>query len=176
MSHDPTLIRRVCEDLEKDYDPSLYEYVIERPVLEGRMFPDVATIERSSGMFQCVVEIGYTRPEKVTAYREQLKIPDVRWYCPQGTLHARWQQEPHADTARTRIPGKEWYISDWLRLAGYPMSKATLYERIRNGDLAVRKDGRSTIILTSPRDYLQSLPKGLSPGFNRGRGRPRKRK
>jgi hypothetical protein len=157
MSHDPTLIRRICEDLEKDYDPSLYEYVIERPILKSRMFPDVATIERSSGIFQCVVEIGYTRPEKVTAYREQLKIPDVRWYCLQGILHVRWQQEPHADTARTRIPSKEWYISEWQQLArqsGHTFSRSILNEQIRNGNIDARKDGHTTIILTPPNNFL----------------------
>jgi len=34
------------------------------------------------------VEIGYTRPEKLTTYRQKLKIPDVRWYDKQGKLHA----------------------------------------------------------------------------------------
>lgn len=36
-----------------------------------------------------MVEIGNTRPEKLTAYRDDLKIPDVRWYDKQGRLHVK---------------------------------------------------------------------------------------
>jgi hypothetical protein len=52
------------------------------------MFPDILVIHRASRKRQCAVEIGYTRPEKLTAYRTKLKIPDVRWYDKQGKLHA----------------------------------------------------------------------------------------
>lgn len=33
------------------------------------MFPDVTILGKTSGKTECVVEIGYTRPEKLTAYR-----------------------------------------------------------------------------------------------------------
>jgi hypothetical protein len=87
LSHDPTLIRGICDLLEREYSPALYDYVIEKPILGTRMFPDIAIVKKSSKKIVCVVEIGYTRPEKLTAYRRELKIPDVRWYDKQGVLH-----------------------------------------------------------------------------------------
>jgi hypothetical protein len=69
-----------------------------------------------------------------------------------------------------------WRIGDWLREAGNPISRPTLYDRIRSGKIDARKDGRNTLILTSPLAYLQSLPKGIGPGFHRGGGRPRKQR
>ena len=51
------------------------------------MFPDIAIANRRTRKICCVVEIGYTRPEKLAAYRLQLKIPDVRWYDKAGNLH-----------------------------------------------------------------------------------------
>lgn len=51
------------------------------------MFPDIQVRDRQ-GQIQCAIEIGYTRPEKLTAYRQKFKIPDVRWYDKQGNLHA----------------------------------------------------------------------------------------
>jgi hypothetical protein len=55
----------------------------------------------------------------------------------------------------------QWPVNDWLKAVG--MSRPTLYERIRAGKVKIRKDGRSTKILTHPRDYLESLPEGIGP-------------
>lgn len=87
MAHDPSLIYRICELLRKDYDPTIYEFVIEKAIPGTRMHPDVVVRDISTKKIECAVEIGYTRPEKLTAYRKQLKIPDVRWYDRQGNLH-----------------------------------------------------------------------------------------
>jgi hypothetical protein len=38
-----------------------------------------------------------------------------------------------------------------------------LYNEIRAGRIDARKAGRSKLILTSPRDYLMSLPKEIGP-------------
>lgn len=86
MSHPADLIARIRLQLEQDYNPAQYRYVIEQAIPKTRMFPDILIVRPDGGM-QCAVEIGYTRPEKLTAYRRTLKIPDVRWYDKQGRLH-----------------------------------------------------------------------------------------
>lgn len=57
-------------------------------VLKIAIIPDI-TIRDHKGNVVCVVEIGYTRPEKLRAYRK-LKIPDVRWYSKSGELVTEW--------------------------------------------------------------------------------------
>jgi hypothetical protein len=54
------------------------------------MLPDIAVLFDSKPV--CVVEIGYTRPEKLSAYRA-MGIPDVRWYDKRGRLHSEVQRQ-----------------------------------------------------------------------------------
>jgi hypothetical protein len=56
-----------------------------------------------------------------------------------------------------------WRPDTWLKAAGNPFSRPTLYAEIHAGRIDARKRGRSTIILTSPREYFESLPQGLDP-------------
>jgi hypothetical protein len=86
MSHAPDLIARIRTLLESEYSPDSYSYIIEQCIAGTRMYPDIQ-IRDASGHLRCVVEVGYTRPEKLTTYRHSLKIPDVRWYDKQGQLH-----------------------------------------------------------------------------------------
>ena len=46
---------------------------------DDRMAPDILVLD-FDGRLLCVVEIGYTRPEKLGRY-QALGIPDVRWYA-----------------------------------------------------------------------------------------------
>jgi hypothetical protein len=64
-----------------------------------------------------------------------------------------------------------WRPSAWLAAAGHPFSRPTLYNEIHRGVIDARKVGKSTIILTSPRAYLENLPKRLGPAVGRGRKR-----
>jgi hypothetical protein len=64
-----------------------------------------------------------------------------------------------------------WRIGPWLKAAGHPFSRPTLYDRIRAGKIDARKDGKNTVILTPPRDYLQALPRGIGPSIGRRGGR-----
>jgi hypothetical protein len=66
-----------------------------------------------------------------------------------------------------------WRINDWLKEAGYPFSRAAIYNEIRRGRIDARKAGDNTLILTSPHDYLESLPKKLGPAVGRGRRKAR---
>src|SRR6185437_14094224 len=54
------------------------------------MMPDILIFDADKMI--CAVEIGYTRPEKLTAYREIYKIPDVRWYDKSGQLHTAFER------------------------------------------------------------------------------------
>lgn len=88
MSHSPELIQRILNLVQQDYPASQYSVIIEKAIPGTRMHPDIL-IRDMDGNAVCAVEIGYTRPEKLTAYRDELKIPDVRWYDnKEGKLHA----------------------------------------------------------------------------------------
>lgn len=89
MPHSPELIQKILQLVEGDYPPSDYDYVIEKMIPGTRMFPDIAISCRATRKICCVIEIGYTRPEKLAAYRMQMKIPDVRWYDKKGNLHTK---------------------------------------------------------------------------------------
>jgi hypothetical protein len=86
VSHSPDLIQQILSMVQADYPPSQFDFVIEKAIPGTRMHPDILVNDRS-GKHCCAVEIGYTRPEKLTAYRKDLKIPDVRWYDKAGNLH-----------------------------------------------------------------------------------------
>jgi hypothetical protein len=91
VSHPGELLDRITTLLEQDYPPSEYRYLREQFISGTRMSPDIQ-IETKKGALICAVEVGYTRPEKLTAYRDVLKIPDVRWYDKQGNLHTPLQR------------------------------------------------------------------------------------
>lgn len=102
MSHPAELIDRIQRIIERDYPPQLFRYITERFIDGTRMAPDIHVLD-GSGKVVCAVEIGYTRPEKLTSYRGALKIPDVRWYDKAGNLHGDVRE--HVSTITTRI---EW--------------------------------------------------------------------
>src|SRR5262245_30308889 len=87
MGHPRRLLDDIAAHVTRTW-PTSAGYVLhyERS-LKGarRMMPDIQVVD-STGVVRCVVEIGYTRPEKLKAYRE-LGIADVRWYDKQGILH-----------------------------------------------------------------------------------------
>jgi hypothetical protein len=57
-----------------------------------------------------------------------------------------------------------WRPTAWLKAAGHPFSRPTLYREIHAGRIDARKVGRfTTLILTPPLQYLQSLPRELGP-------------
>jgi hypothetical protein len=69
-------------------------------------------------------------------------------------------------------PPRSWRMNDWLREAGFPFSRPTLYAEIKAGRIKVRKAGiRNTLIVTSPAQYLGSLPEGIGPAVGRARKR-----
>jgi hypothetical protein len=92
MGHARELLERIAAKVERSW-PSKngYVYIYEKPVTKG-MLPDIQVLDQR-GTVRCVVEIGYTRPEKLTAYRQRLKIEDVRWYDKHGVLHGDVQEK-----------------------------------------------------------------------------------
>lgn len=99
MAHPKELITKIADLLAVEYPPrSGFSFIYERPINQwfkkelGRsmMSPDITILSANRPV--CVVEIGYTRPEKLTAYRNVLKIPDVRWYAKDGVLHGDVQE------------------------------------------------------------------------------------
>lgn len=104
MPHSPELIAKILPLLEADYPPSAYAYSIEKMLVGTRMFPDIAVIDPTTKQACCVVEIGYTRPEKLWAYRHQLQIQDVRWYDKAGNLHTKVLDERAVKSTVRLVP------------------------------------------------------------------------
>jgi hypothetical protein len=92
MPHSTDLILMILAKVELDYPPERYRYSIEKFLPGTRMAPDIVVFG-PKGETLCVVEIGYTRPEKLTAYRKIHKIADVRWYDKTGLLHGDVQEK-----------------------------------------------------------------------------------
>lgn len=98
MSHPRDLLSRVQALLEREYPAGEHTYAIEKSIPGTRFYPDIAVLR--AGQIVCAVEIGYTRPEKLTAYRDRFGIPDVRWYDKQGVLHQGWGEKVMAATVQ----------------------------------------------------------------------------
>ena len=93
MGHSTDLLQEITQLLLTDYPLELgYKYIYEKAIANAtaRMHPDVI-VELDNDVV-CVVEIGYTRPEKLTEYQE-MGIPDVRWYDKNATLHIHYRSE-----------------------------------------------------------------------------------
>jgi hypothetical protein len=89
VAHSPELLEAIAAKLRPTYPPDRgFSYVYERRIagITAVMIPDIQVAD-ASGRIVCAVEIGYTRPEKLTAYRRTLKLQDVRWYDKAGHLH-----------------------------------------------------------------------------------------
>lgn len=84
MSHPRTLIESILSKVQEDYPQPTHSVVVEKSIPGTRVMPDLQILR--DGEIVCVVEIGYTRPEKLTLYTA-LGIPDVRWYDKEGVLH-----------------------------------------------------------------------------------------
>lgn len=97
MGHSRDLLLLIAADVAKDWPAEAgYRMEFERPLPGVRgMLPDIIVFDAASKV-RCVVEIGYTRPEKLTYYR-QSGIRDVRWYDKEGKLHTGGQ--PHNGAA-----------------------------------------------------------------------------
>ncbi|MEI9478771.1 MAG: hypothetical protein WCO26_19675 [Deltaproteobacteria bacterium] len=92
-------------EIKKTYLPeSGYKYLIEEKLKgsEIDIQPDIQVIDET-GHVICVVEIGYTRPEKMALYKE-LKIPDIRWYSKDGKF-----VNPHEHIQMTEVQVKYYY-------------------------------------------------------------------
>jgi len=112
MGHPKKLLQEIADKLRSDYFEEDYEYAYEISLKKKMakapkgVMPDIIVTriqdlspQQKKGVV-CVVEIGYTRPEKLEEYR-RVGIPDIRWYSKKGALIL------HEDGryASTKIPG-----------------------------------------------------------------------
>lgn len=89
MSHSRELIAAVLDGIVREYPPEDgFKAVVEKRLLgqKRNVQPDIQMLD-AAGKVVCVVEIGYTRPEKISYYRD-VGIRDVRWYDKSGVLHS----------------------------------------------------------------------------------------
>ena len=100
MAHSKELIEKIRLEIQKDYPENLFRYEIEKYLPGTKLIPDIL-VRDENGKIYCAVEIGYTRPEKLTAYWNSHRIPDVRWYDKAGVLHTKnWNAESMKIIAR----------------------------------------------------------------------------
>jgi hypothetical protein len=99
----------------------------------------------------CVVEIGYTRPEKLKLYHEH-EIKDVRWYDKKGRLHSALLPDIQRPLRVAEIAQAWRFSHDTVR-------------RIFDGEEGVLKFGHETLRLGRKyrrRYYSLRIPIGVS--------------
>lgn len=124
MAHPRELITKIADLLAVEYPTTAYSYIYEKPInewfrkqMQSKMSPDITILAGNKPV--CVVEIGYTRPEKLTMYRETLRIPDVRWYAKDGTLHADVQERVVSVSVTAEPTGPVYQYELWDNVAHY---------------------------------------------------------
>lgn len=92
MGHGKELLTKISSLLERDYPKAKHQYAYEVR-LNGsvpKLYPDILIWRQDENITNklpmAVIEIGYTRPEKLMAYKDKYKIPDIRWYSKAGEL------------------------------------------------------------------------------------------
>ena len=85
MAHPKALIESIRGQLALDYPVDTYRYVTEKRLPGTSFLPDIIIYDQANTIV-CIVEVGYTRPEKLSHYTAS-GVTDVRWYDKQGHLH-----------------------------------------------------------------------------------------
>ncbi len=96
MPHKKETLQRIVDLLEKDYPQSVFEYRLDTKRFMGtRIVPDVQVFAPCDSQKPvCVVEVGYTRPEKLYHYK-QSGIQDIRWFGrDDGKLYSEGDVKP----------------------------------------------------------------------------------
>jgi len=94
MGHPRWLLDLIADDVRRTYPEPDFRYVYEKALglTDWRNQPDIQVLSGGSTIV-CVVEIGYTRPEKLKLYHER-EIKDVRWYDKKGRLQPLYVGNP----------------------------------------------------------------------------------
>lgn len=114
MAHEPGLVERILAQVRGTYPEDGHTYVLERRLVgqTKNIQPDIQVLDRD-GRVVCVVEIGYTRPEKLREY-SRLGIPDIRWVDRTGTpVNPFAETTMHVVVKATRhrpAPGEVWRV------------------------------------------------------------------
>ncbi len=77
--HPEELLEECVMHLEETFPVDKYVYIFEQRLPNTRFIPDILVVSLEDTKVVCIVEVGYTRPEKLAAYIER-GVPDVRWY------------------------------------------------------------------------------------------------
>jgi len=159
MPHSPELINKLIEIIVQDYPRSMYSIEIEKPLAGTSFVPDL-TVRNKSKAVVCVVEIGYTHPEKLTCYRDELHILDVRWYDKQFKLHTPFTDLRVEKFEYDKINGR--YFMTIREVAKmFSISLVTAYRRNHIGWIPFYKDPISKKIIYKLKDvldYMEMIP------------------
>jgi hypothetical protein len=88
MSHKKDLLKKIAAHLRETYPYEEFKYLYETVFVgpeKQRIYPDIQVIKKRERLLVCIVEIGYTRPEKLEYYCS-LNGPEVRWHSRDGRL------------------------------------------------------------------------------------------
>jgi hypothetical protein len=85
MGHSKELLEMIAADVRRTYPEPEHRFVYEKglKLTDFRNQPDIQIFRGAT--LVCVVEIGYTRPDKLKHYHEH-EIGDIRWYDKKGRL------------------------------------------------------------------------------------------
>lgn len=87
MGHPKELIEKfvaIMRETYKEIDGHVFRLEESLADHKPRIAPDIQVFDKDNKLIS-VVEIGYTRPEKIKIYRE-LGVQDIRWYSKEGEL------------------------------------------------------------------------------------------
>lgn len=159
MAHSPQLIEKLIEIIVQDYPRSMYSIEIEKPLANTSYVPDL-TVRNKREEVVCVVEIGYTHPEKLTCYRDELRILDVRWYDKQFKLHTPFTDLRVEKFEYDKVNGRYFMtIKEVAKM--FSISLVTAYRRNSEGWIPFSRDPISKKIIYKLRDvldYLEMIP------------------
>jgi len=122
VPHKKERIARIVALLEKDYPQNVFRYDLDtKRFMSTRIMPDVQVFSPNDQIKPvCVVEVGYTRPEKLHHYK-QTGIVDIRWYGrDDGRLYSYGDVAPITHTVKVKYAFKPNPKDIWrsIELAG----------------------------------------------------------
>jgi hypothetical protein len=126
MGHPRSLLDMVAVDVRRTYPERQFRYEYDKflRLTDRRNQPDIQVFQGDT--LVCVVEIGYTRPEKLKLYHEQ-EIKDVRWYDKHGRLQPLYVGNP-GDMIQRRVAYSFDEKDIWYGAAVYPGCHCQLLE------------------------------------------------
>ena len=154
MSHSSELLASIQRKIENDYPPNQgFSYLIEQRLVRSKrnFYPDIQVLEE--GKVVCAVEIGYTRPEKLSWYQKH-GIEDIRWYGKDGKLHKHVVRKPASRAEKFRRHCVSVVKMDRTRLMTVPEAGAKYFGLGRGASYAAAARGQIPTLRVGRRYFV----------------------